>query len=58
MASTSNGEIPLILNDPRITEEMKGLITIIEQIQGKIGRKICGLRKGENGEWVGVFRED
>ncbi len=57
MANTSNGEVPLILNDPRITEEIARLRSIVEQIQGRPDLELHGLREGKNGEWIGVFRK-
>jgi hypothetical protein len=57
MAEKVDGEIPLILNDPRITEEITKFRSIVEQVQGRPDLELHGLREGENGEWVGVFRK-
>jgi hypothetical protein len=57
MAITSNGEAPLILNGPHITEEMARLRSIIEQGLGESDFELYGLREGENGEWIGVIRK-
>jgi hypothetical protein len=55
MAETVDGDIPLIMNDPQITEEITKLRTIIEQVQGRPDLELHGLRERENGEWIGVF---
>lgn len=57
MAETVDGEIPLIMNDPQITEEITKLRTIIEQVQGRPDLELHGLRERESGEWIGVFRK-
>jgi hypothetical protein len=57
MVETLDGEIPLILNDPHITHEIAKFRSIVQQFQGRPDLELHGLRKGENGEWVGVFRK-
>jgi hypothetical protein len=57
LANTPSDEFPLILNDPRITEEIAHLLSIIDQVQGRPDLELHGLREDENGEWIGVFRQ-
>lgn len=57
MAKTAKGEVPLILNDSRITEEIARLISIVEEIYGRPDLELHGLRDGKNGEWEGIFRK-
>lgn len=50
-------EVPLIFNDPKITEEMIELRDALENIFGETDKELVGLSAGPNGEWTGIFRD-
>lgn len=50
-------ERPLIFDNPELSETMARLRDLIVEQQGTPGDTLVGLREGENGEWLGVFRK-
>ena len=54
---TGEVEIPLIFNDPQITEEMKKYRAIVEQHLGESDVVLVGFAEAPDGSWLGVLRK-
>jgi hypothetical protein len=57
---TDEIEIPLIFNDPALTEKMKEWREIVERYSGKSkfdDYEVVGLAASENGDWTAVLRK-
>lgn len=54
---TGEIEVPLILNDKLITDDMKRWRGTVEEHLGASDSEIVGLAEGQNGEWLAVLRK-
>ena len=54
-ANLGSIEIPLILNDSKLTEEIKRWRDIVIANEGITDYELTGLKSTKDGSWLGVF---